>query len=262
VRQSSLLSLVLVAIVIPWRAATGVQEHEGTGPAIRYRIERVTDVRLDINKRFTSQQLAVLEKLNRADVAHLRRLSQLVIPDVWFDEVQYSPFPPLYPGAVCVPKILLVDLPAQAFAAYEKGRLVQWGPVSSGRDAYPTPTGLFHLNWHTRGRHSTVNPQWYMEWYFNFHNTRGLALHRYALPGYPASHACVRLLERDAIWIFDWGNGWTLGARGEIIQQGTPLIVSDQYAFGAPPPWRSLDHLAQAINLPELSLSIVCPLDP
>lgn len=255
------LSLIaLVAMLVPTESGTRIEEHKAGNPTvIRYRIERVADMRQDINKQFTAAQLAVLEKLNRADIAHLRRLPQLVIPDLWFDELQYSPFPLLYPGAVCVSKLLLVDLPAQAFAAYEEGRLGRWGPVSSGREAYPTPTGMSHLNWRTLGRHSTVNPQWYMDWYFNFHNARGLALHHYALPGYPASHACVRLLERDAIWIYDWGNGWTLDARGEIIQQGTPLIINGRYAFGAPPPWRSLEHLAEGIKLPAPPVPLCVP---
>jgi hypothetical protein len=257
-RATCLSLITVVAVFIPAEAGTGIQDHEaGNPPAIHYRIERVADMRQDINKAFTAAQLAVLEKLNRADITHLRRLPQLVVPDLWVDELQYSPFPPLYPGAACLPKLLLVDLPAQAFGAYEEGRLVRWGPVSSGREAYPTPTGMFHLNWRTLGRHSSVNPQWYMDWYFNFHNARGLALHHYALPGYPASHACVRLLERDAIWMYDWGKGWTLGARGEIVQQGTPLIINGRYAFGAPPPWRSLEHLG--IKMPEPPLPLCVP---
>jgi lipoprotein-anchoring transpeptidase ErfK/SrfK len=259
VRQWWLVPLALIAILVPLRAATATEATaEGTAAAIQYRIERRADMRQEVNERFTPAQLAVLEKLNRADVAHLPRLPQLVIPDGWVDELQYSPFPPLYPGAVDIPKILVVDLAAQAFAAYEKGRLIRWGPVSSGRQAHPTPTGLFHLNWRARGRYSTEDPRWYMEWYINFHNARGLALHRYAMPGYPASHACVRLLERDAIWMYDWGQGWTLDARGEIAVQGTPLIITGQYAFGAPPPWRSLDHLAHGINLPESPCSMSC----
>ena len=201
-------------------------------------------------------QLAVLEKLNRADRAHLRQLPQLVVPDVWLDELRYSPFPPLYPAAACAPQLLLVDVPAQAFAAYEQGRLVRWGPVSSGLEDYPTPTGLFHLNWRAIGRHSTIDPEWFMRWYFNFHNELGLALHYYDLPGQPASHACLRLLRRDAVWIFGWGQGWTLDARGDIVQSGTPLLINGQYAFRTSPPWRSLDHLAQGMDLPEPPASI------
>lgn len=90
-----------------------------------------------------------------------------------------------------------------------------------------------------------------MEWYFNFHNTRGLALHQYTLPGYPASHACIRLLERDAVWIYGWGEGWTLDRRGQIAKRGTPLLIRGQYTFDGPPPWRSLERLALGIDLPD-----------
>jgi hypothetical protein len=92
-----------------------------------------------------------------------------------------------------------------------------------------------------------------MEWYFNIDNVLGLALHRYSLPGYPASHGCIRLLERDAIWIYGWGEGETFDAAGRIVEHGTPILIAGRYAFGAPPPWRSLEYLAGGIALPELS---------
>lgn len=248
-----LVFLSVAAIVLGRAAARPIaQPEQPPGTTVDYRIERLAETGRDLSARFTPSQLAILEKLNRTDVVRLRRLEQLVVPSVWHDEeLHYSPFPLWYPAAERLPKLLVVDQPAQAFAAYAEGRLIRWGPVSSGRRTYPTPSGLFHLNWRSRGRHSTVNPQWYMEWYFNFDNARGLALHSYTLPGYPASHACVRLLERDAIWIYGWGEGWTLGAGGEVVERGTPFLITGQYAFGVPPPWRSLDHLARGINLPD-----------
>jgi hypothetical protein len=36
-------------------------------------------------------------------------------------------------------KLLVVDQRGQAFAAYEHGSLVRWGPVSSGRAPMATP---------------------------------------------------------------------------------------------------------------------------
>jgi len=246
------LAIFSVVAIVPASTQPIALAEQRPGTAVEYRVERLAETGRDLNMRFTTTQLAVLEKLNRTDVLRLRRLEQLVVPSIWHDdELQYSPFPLWYPAAVQLPKLLAIDQPAQAFAAYEEGRLVRWGPVSSGRQTYPTPSGLFHLNWRSRGRHSTVNPQWYMRWYFNFDNARGLALHSYALPGYPASHACVRLLERDAIWIYGWGEGWTLGARGQVLEQGTPLLITGRYAFVMLPPWRSLEHLARGINLPD-----------
>jgi lipoprotein-anchoring transpeptidase ErfK/SrfK len=222
---------------------------ERPGTTIGYRIERRAGAAQDLSRRFAAPQLSVLEKLNRADSAHLHRLDALVVPTAWVDEPGYSPFPTVYDHATQVAKLLIVDQPSQAFAAYERGRLVRWGPVSSGGRTSPTPSGVFHLNWRSRGRYSTVNPTWYMKWYFNFGNASGLSLHSYALPGYPASHGCIRLLERDARWLYDWGDGWALDAEGRVASQGTTLIVVGQ-AFAAPAPWRSLAFLARGIDLP------------
>ncbi|MBI3047659.1 MAG: L,D-transpeptidase family protein [Acidobacteria bacterium] len=246
--------VVLSVIVLPAHVpAQAVAETEyRPGARAEYRIERRVETARDLGARFTAPQRAILEKLNRADAAHLHRQDSLVVPSAWYDdELQYSPFPLVYAADAHLPKLLVVDLPGQAFAAYEDGQLVRWGPVSSGRRAHPTPSGWFHLNWRSRGRHSTVNPEWYMEWYFNFDNARGLALHAYVLPGYPASRACIRLLARDAIWIHEWGDEWVLGRKGQILAQGTPLLIVGQYAFDAPPPWRSPEQLAHGIDVPQ-----------
>ena len=96
-----------------------------------------------------------------------------------------------------------------------------------------------------------MNPDWFLRWYFNFDNLEGRALHAYALPGYPASHGCIRLLERDARWLYDWGQSWAVDASGTVvIQTGTPLMIVGQYDFDAPPPWRSVSWLAHPVLLP------------
>ncbi len=194
----------------------------------------------DLLERHSSEELAILEKLNRVDVDHLARLETMVVPDRWdLDEVEYSPLPSEATGLVGYEKALVVHQPSQVFGAYKDGRLVRWGPVSTGREEHPTPAGRFHLNWRSPGRHSTVSPDWYLEWYYNFHNARGLSFHQYSLPGEPASHACVRLLERDARWVYEWGEGWTLDETGrEVLEKGTPVLILGEYEFGAPPPWR------------------------
>ena len=206
-----------------------------------------------LRERFLPEQLAVLEKLNRADVPRLGRLEEVVVPAEWLDEPQYSPFPPAYAWAAAYPKALIVHQPAQAFAAYEQGRLVRWGPISSGSQPGLTPSGLFHLSWRSRGRRSSEDPDWFMPWYFNFDTRRGLAFHQYKLPGVPASHACIRLLKRDAVWLYGWGEGAGRGKRERrtAAGKGTPLLIVGQYDFDAPPPWRSLEWLARGVELPE-----------
>ncbi|MBM3775373.1 MAG: L,D-transpeptidase, partial [Acidobacteria bacterium] len=205
-----------------------------------------------VERRFDANQIALLEKLNRADRAHLDRLSVLVAPDRWdLDELAYSPLPHEPRWAYGRAKALVIHVPGQVFGAYENGRLVRWGPVSSGYARVPTPEGLYHLNWKSPGRHSTVDPEWYMRWYFNFGNREGMALHAYALPGKPASHACVRLLERDAVWLYHWGETWELSPDGrEVRKPGTPLWIYGKYRFGESPPWLSIDWWRTPLELP------------
>jgi len=212
-----------------------------------YHLERKVDARE--LRALGSRLVGLLEKLNRADAAHLPRLATVVVPDEpMVDDLDLSPLPLTWSWAIHFRKAVVVDQPAQVFGAYECGRLVRWGPVSSGRQKRPTPEGLFQLNWRERERTSTEDPTWHMTWYFNFESRRGLALHQLELPGYPASHACVRMLERDARWLYDWGDaGWDKRNAG----RGTPVLVLGAYAFGEPPPWRSLEWLAQGVALPE-----------
>jgi hypothetical protein len=136
---------------------------------------------------------------------------------------------------------------------------VRWGPVSSGGRNNITREGTFALNWRSTGRTSTVDPDWFMRWYFNFGNHEGLAFHAYSLPGYPASHGCIRLLERDAQWVYEWGQTWVLDPSGtRVLAPGTPVLIVGRYDFDAPPPWRSLRWLSTTMELPSAS-SILAP---
>jgi lipoprotein-anchoring transpeptidase ErfK/SrfK len=208
----------------------------------------------ELKKRFTPEQLALLEKLNRADVAHLPRMRQLVVPENFgLDELDYSPLPREWASAAEMPKAIVVHLPGQVFGGYEYGKLVRWGPISSGSDKMPTPEGFHHLNWKSKGRHSTEDPTWYMKWYFNFQNTEGRALHALEMPGYPASHSCIRMLERDARWLYDWGEEWALdAAKIKVDRAGTPVMLVGQYDFNNYYPWRIPAWLARPVELPLL----------
>lgn len=202
--------------------------------------------------RLDPAQIGILEKLNRADRTRLARLPLLVVPGRWdLDELEYGPLPRRHEPLRSQPKVLIAHLPSQVFGAYEYGELVRWGPISSGRKADPTPPGHFHLNWRSPGRTSTLNPEWFMRWYFNFDSRDGRAFHAYGLPGLPASHACVRMLERDARWLYGWGEEWTLGTNAWTVErQGTPVVVLGSYDFDAEPPWRSQSWLERGIELP------------
>ena len=243
----SLVAIASLLIWVPAVEARGIVDQ--TDPvAVQYRIEG--GPLRDLDARFTPAEIGLLEKLNRADRKHLPRLDRYVVPTEWRDELDHSPFPPVYDAVSAMSKVLIVDQPSQVFAAYEFGRLAYWGPASTGRQAKPTPSGRFHLNWRARSRLSTLSGEWRLNWYFNFHNLRGLAFHEFDLPGLPASHACVRLLARDAQWIFAWGGQWTLDAKGQLLTPGTPVIILGHYDFSAAAPARTLEFLAKGIVLP------------
>jgi hypothetical protein len=239
------VSLMCAALLLSVETNSRAQQHRV------YRVETRTSRQTPLRQRFSSDQLALLEQLNRADLIGLERLSVLVVPESWDDDLAYSPLPVSYPYEDRRSKLLIVHLPGQLFGAYENGRLIRWGPISSGGHGSSTPAGLFHLNWKSTGRASTVNPKWFMRWYFNFGSREGLAFHEYSLPGVPASHGCIRLLARDAQWLFGWGEGWTLSGDGRIVNRGTPVLVLGEYNFAAFPPWRSLTWLERTIALPK-----------
>jgi hypothetical protein len=222
----------------------------------RYSIEPIPRTDRDLRDRFTPAQIDLLEKLNRRDREHLVRVDPpvpgIVVPVAWdAGELGYSPLPQEWAAAASHPKYLVVHQPMQVFGAYEFGTLVRWGPVSSGRKETPTPSGSFNLTWRSRKRTSTDNEAWILEWYFNFVNSRGISFHQFDLPGYAASHACVRMLQRDAQWLYGWGDQWKLSKDGRVVEvPGTPVLVVGAFGHGEAPPWTALSSLASVIELP------------
>jgi len=199
--------------------------------------------------------MAVLLKLNRLDARHLRAGATILIPEQIDELINYSPFPHRLNTGREIPKLILVSLRVQAFAAYEYGNLVRWGPTSSGKKASPTPAGLYHTNWKSKANRSSINNEWLLPWYFNLDSQRGIAFHQYDLPGYPASHGCVRLLDDDAAWIYGWADQWMLSAdRSRVEVDGTPVIVFGKYDYGKEAPWKHLATDYRAASLTESEL--------
>jgi len=195
-------------------------------------------------------------KVNRIDRAHVRLGATLVVPEALDDPLALSPFPGAVVEIAEVPKLLVVARRVQAFAGYEQGRLVRWGPISTGKKATPTPTGLFHTNWRVGEKVSTEDPEWLLRWYFNIHNTRGVSFHQFEMPGYPASHSCLRLHEDDARWLFGWGVPWILSPDGRTIEaHGTPVVIFGDYVYGGEAPWKRLAADPEATAVPPAELT-------
>jgi lipoprotein-anchoring transpeptidase ErfK/SrfK len=205
------------------------------------------------------EKMAALLKLNRLDAQHLRAGVTLVIPEQVDELTNFSPFPQRLETVRDTPKLILVSLRVQAFGAYEFGNLVRWGPTSSGKKASPTPAGIYHTNWKSKATRSSINDEWLLPWYFNLDNQRGISFHQYDLPGYPASHGCLRLLADDAAWIYGWADQWTLSTDHRRVEAyGTPVIVFGKYDYGKQAPWKHLvtDYCATSVTGSELEEAI------
>ena len=110
-------------------------------------------------------------------------------------------------------KLILVNLTDQAFGAYDSnGELVHWGPVSGGKGYCPdvgracnTATGNFAI-FRKQGP-ECISSKFPIETNggapmpYCMHFNGGFALHGSTLPGYNASHGCVRLFFEDAEWL-------------------------------------------------------------
>lgn len=202
--------------------------------------------------RYTARQQEFIYALNRMDAYRLGAGDKIIIPDTLTTNfLDYSPFPLNFEMLNSIPKTVLVSRRVQGFALYENGKLIKWGPVSSGKKSTPTPAGLFYGNYKARSKISTVNNSWLMPYYFNFMNFEGVGVHQYSLPGYPASHACVRLRKADAAFIYNWARQWQLDPTGQVIMRnGTPFMVFGKYNFDKHVPWFDL---AEAPNSNYLS---------
>lgn len=208
----------------------------------------------ELESRLGADAFAAMLKINRTDKKHIRAGDSLIIPGASTDLKSIAPFPLQLEVARTIPKLLLVSRRVQAFGAYESGRLVRWGPTSTGKKSTPTPAGLYHTNWKARETRSSINQTWILPWCFNLDNFSGVSFHKFDLPGYPASHGCVRLLEEDAKWIYDWADQWTLSKIDHsVLAFGTPVLIFGDYTYGEKPLWKRLadDPAATAIPAAE-----------
>lgn len=205
-------------------------------------------------KKYTPEQEWMILALNRLDAGNIWRADTLIIPDTLLPDLSYySPFPQEMPMLKEVHKIVIFSYPIQAFAAYENGKQVYWGPTSMGSKIHPTPTGLHFANWKAKQTISTVNDEWKLKWNFNIANKDGVGWHQYAMPGYPASHSCLRMLEEQAQWMYSWAEQWIV-ENNTVSAQGTPVIVYGAYPFGSRRPWKNLLDDPEATRITEKAL--------
>ncbi len=127
------------------------------------------------------------------------------------------------------PLIIAISIGKQTMKIYDANGLFAETPISTGMRGHSTPMGAFSVIQKQKLHHSNIYsgaPMPYMQritW-------SGIAIHAGVLPGYPASHGCIRMPMAFAIKMY----GWTrMGARvvvtpGEITPASFshPLLVT------------------------------------
>lgn len=90
------------------------------------------------------------------------------------------------------PVVIVVSLPEQRAYVYRNGVRIGVSTVSTGKPGYETPTGVFTILEKRREHYSNLYDNAPMPFMQRL-TWDGVALHAGRIPGYPASHGCVRL---------------------------------------------------------------------
>jgi hypothetical protein len=110
------------------------------------------------------------------------------------------------------PAKVVISLSDQLAYLYRGDQLVAVSTISTGRDTHPTPTGIFNIL-EKRVFYRSIKyenaPMPHMQRIDQY----GIALHGGALPGYPASHGCIRLPPSFAAKLFG------------VTPVGTPVLI-------------------------------------
>ncbi len=129
------------------------------------------------------------------------------------------------------PLIIAISIDKQNLKIYDANGFFAEAPVSTGMKGHPTPMGVFSVIQKHKLHHSNIYsgaPMPYMQritW-------SGVAIHAGVLPGYPASHGCIRMPMAFAIKMWNWTR---MGARvvvtpGEMTPTSFshPLLVAQK----------------------------------
>src|SRR5262245_22687165 len=100
------------------------------------------------------------------------------------------------------PILAVVSLAKQRIWIHGSGGLMAQSAVSTGMAGHRTPTGMFTVVQKSRFHKSNIYSNAPMP-YMQRITWSGVALHAGVVPGYPASHGCIRLPHQFAVEL--WG---------------------------------------------------------
>ena len=111
------------------------------------------------------------------------------------------------------PLLLIISIADQRISLYDNGALIARSSVSTGVRNHPTPLGVFSVISKSRFHRSNIYSNAPMP-YMQRITWSGIALHAGDLPGYPASHGCIRLTHDFAVRLF------------HLTKRGTRVIIA------------------------------------
>ena len=112
------------------------------------------------------------------------------------------------------PVVVIVSLPEQKMYVYRNGVRIGSSTISTGTKGHPTPTGMFTIL-QKKVRHESNIYKGAKMPHMQRLTWTGIAMHAGRLPGYPASHGCVRLPVDFAEKLYS------------VTQNGTSVIITD-----------------------------------
>lgn len=155
------------------------------------------------------------------------------------EDYQWSP--ELAPSG---PIAIVVSIPEQRMYVYRNGVRIGVSAVSTGKPGYETPSGIYAILEKRRDHTSNLYPNGAMP-YMQRLTWDGIALHAGGLPGYPASHGCVRLPAAFARKLYDATMTGTIVVVAaadtfppEVVSPGlfSPIDAGSGAVLEAPPP--------------------------
>lgn len=112
------------------------------------------------------------------------------------------------------PVLIIVSIPDQLVHVYRNGIRIAASTCSTGKPGHRTPTGVFQILQKDKHHRSSTYSNAPMP-NMNRLTWSGIALHAGNLPGYPASHGCVRLPMQFSELLFG------------ITRKGMTVVIAD-----------------------------------
>lgn len=122
----------------------------------------------------------------------LTRASSAQLVNKLADDLQNGEFNWFPERSAAGPILIIVSIPEQRVHVYRNGIRIAASSCSTGKPGHRTPTGVFKILQKDKHHKSSTYSNAPMP-NMNRLTWSGIALHAGKLPGYPASHGCVRL---------------------------------------------------------------------